>query len=284
MEAQIAERETWRPESEEDRMSPRLDLAKLVEIYQQSETEIRMSFARIGGAMGRLTNEGLGGRYLHLKTKYDRGGFDWIGQLDEVITELRRDVWRTLIDRAQLRRFMSIKAWDDLTKQIDDEEPPQISIENLEAMVAQFRDEAPAMLKAAVEEVFNFLRPPRSEYKTNTEFEIGERAVLNYYIEPGWSTWHIDYRHQQQLIALENVFRMVAGQLPREDGNHYSDLQAAIHALPRSKPCVGETEFFAFKGFKKGTLHLRFKRMDLVARLNAIAGGARLKPVNGGKS
>jgi hypothetical protein len=57
------------------------------------------------------------------------------------------------------------------------------------------------------------------------------------------------------------------------------DLQTAIKAIRIDQPCHGETDLFEFRGHKNRNLHLRFKRPDLVARLNAIAGGAVLKPV-----
>jgi len=35
---------------------------------------------------------------------------------------------------------------------------------------------------------------------------------------------------------------------------------------------TGETEYFKFKACKNGNLHLEFKRMDLVSKLNQLAG------------
>jgi hypothetical protein len=40
---------------------------------------------------------------------------------------------------------------------------------------------------------------------------------------------------------------------------------------------VGETEYFAFRCFRNHNLHLRFKRPDLVAKINQIAGGNALR-------
>jgi hypothetical protein len=34
----------------------------------------------------------------------------------------------------------------------------------------------------------------------------------------------------------------------------------------------GETEYFAFKVYMNGNVHITFRRLDLVARLNAVAG------------
>lgn len=39
----------------------------------------------------------------------------------------------------------------------------------------------------------------------------------------------------------------------------------------------GETEYFRFKCYHNGNLHLEFKRPDLVQKINAIVGGLTLK-------
>ena len=129
-----------------------------------------------------------------------------------------------------------------------------------------------------VVEMFEWLRPHDSEYKTNSLYEIGKRVVMNGIIRHGFSMWSIDSYYRQRLIALENVFDLVAGKQPAERVNGCSNLETAICALSLCEACQGETEHFRFKGYKKGTLHLEFRNPEHVARLNAIAGGARLKP------
>lgn len=279
VETRLATPDEWVRPEDETRIADRISIPDLVATFVQAEADVRSSFASIAAALGRLDAVGAGGKYLHLHTKHEHHYFEWADP-GPVVTELRRDVWSTLIDRMQLRRAMSIAAWEELKKQIEKDEPPEITIENVESMVAQFRDDAPAMLKAAVDEVFNFLRPPGSRFKTNTEFEIGDRVVLSGYVSRGYGrVWDVNHYRSQHLIALENVFRMVAGYVQREEGGFYGELYSAIRAIPNGQPCHGETEFFEFRGFKNTNLHLRFRRMDLVAKLNAIAGGARLKPV-----
>jgi hypothetical protein len=280
-ETRIATPDEWVQPGTEDRIADRISIPDLVATFRQAEAEVRASFASINAAVGRLKAVGAGGEYLRLRGRHDhqRYSFDWADPT-EVITELRRDVWATLIERMQLRRAMSIEAWAKLEKQIKEDEPPEISIENVESMVAQFRDDAPVMLKAAVDEVFHFLRPPGSAFKTNTEFELGERVVLSGYVSLGYGRcWDVNHYRSQNLIALENVFRMLDGKVTREEGSYYGDLHSAIEKIPNGEKCRGKTDYFEFVGYRNHNLHLRFVRLDLVAKLNQIAGGARLKPV-----
>ncbi len=120
---------------------------------------------------------------------------------------------------------------------------------------------------------------PCSFDKTNSQFEIGRKVILDYALESGYggSHWRITTHWDQKFIALENVFAMLDRKLKAQaPKTHYSALSNAVR---ESGPdCHGATDLFEFKGYKRGTLHLTFRRPDLVARLNATAGGNRLKP------
>lgn len=255
----------------------RLSIPDLVGTYRAAELAIRAGFGQVHGAIESLRAAFLFERHgLTLRTKYQDVRADWADP-DETIVELRRVIWSVLIDRLEVRKMMSVAAWEALEKEIRHGEPPEITEETVAGMVAKFKHDVPSMLKAAVDEVFAFLRPPHSRFKTNTEFELGERVVLSGYVSYGYGrTWSISHYRQQHLIALDNVFAVLDGKLA--DDSTYGPLGSAINACPHGQPCRGETAMFEFKGYHNGNLHLRFKRLDLVAKLNAIAGGARLKP------
>ena len=56
-----------------------------------------------------------------------------------------------------------------------------------------------------------------------------------------------------------------------------------IDAKEAAKDGTGETDYFRFRCFRNRNLHLEFKRLDLVAKLNAVAGGLRLRGEAKGK-
>jgi hypothetical protein len=103
-------------------------------------------------------------------------------------------------------------------------------------------------------------------------------------------TWHTKtfpskllvprYQCEQQLTALENVFSSLDGKGSVSKG-HISNLSEAIRKTARGQ--LGQTEYFAFRGYANGALHLEFLRDDLLLKFNAIAGGARLRPQRGSK-
>jgi hypothetical protein len=259
-------------------LAAHLTPAQLVAAYQHAEREIRQGFALIRNAVDRLnhayTDGNAHGVSIQSHAEYVRWEDPGVH-----ITIMRRQLWRIMVEKLELRRFMSVKAWDDLCREIEKGECPEITSESVSAMVRQFSGRAPEMLKEAVEEVFSFLRPPGSHYKRNSEFEVPRRIALTWIID----TWHaktfaskfLRPRHEveQNLTALENVFSSLDGQGSTTKG-HLSTLSETIRQTKRGE--LGETEYFAFRGYANGSLHLEFKRLDLLKRLNAIAGGKRL--------
>lgn len=270
--------------SDATEIGERLSVEELVAVYVQAEADIRASFAGVAGALGRLDQALSGDDFgFHLARRHgDLVHLNWECP-DEVLINLRRSVWHRLIERTQIRKAMSIAAWKQLQKQVDDEDPPEITVENVKSLVDQFREDMPAMLEAAVHEVFDFLRPHNDLYKTNSQFEIGERVVLRYYVSRTYGkTWSVDYDREQNLQALENVFALLDGKIADKTEGYHSRLSTAIKAIPVGQPCHGATDLFEFRGYGgTKTLHLKFRRIDLVKRLNAVAGGMRLKPPEG---
>lgn len=199
--------------------------------------------------------------------------------LDDVLGHVRRQCWRTLVQRLELRRFLSIKAHEDLEKLIAAGEMPEITQRSVTDVVQSFASQMDALLTDAVKEVYNWLRPWRETYKTNSPYQVGKKVIIEYMVEPKWSKqgFNVVYRQQQHLTALENVFSALDGQGQISKGYH-SELQRAIEA---SEDGRGETRYFRFRAFKNHNLHVEFKRLDLVEQLNKVAGALSLKPKTG---
>ena len=55
-----------------------------------------------------------------------------------------------------------------------------------------------------------------------------------------------------------------------------SDLKTAIESANPEDPRF-ETEYFSGRSYRNGNMHLEFRRPDLVAKLNSLAGGRNLR-------
>ena len=194
---------------------------------------------------------------------------------DKAITRLRRATWGALLVRLEVQCFTSPQRWREIEKQVEDDDLPEITDESVAEFVQGLIDQRADLLTEAVASTFNFLRAHRDDYKTNNLVEVGEKVVLTWMVESSFgsrSGRRIRYGVDVDLLAMERVFAMLDGK-GEISKSHYSELRTAIE-----ENVVGETTWCRYRAFKNGNLHLTFRRRDLVKRLNAIAGGKRLRP------
>lgn len=198
--------------------------------------------------------------------------------VDECLGRMRRQMWGFIVERLELRRMLSISRYAELERHLERGELAEITDASVVAFVRRYAEDLPSLLAESVREVFDWLRPWRSEHKTNSKYEIGRKVVLTRVVDSKWISrpgFQVEYQSRQNLVALENVFSALDGRgsICKE---HVSRLERAI--CESGAAGRGATEYFAFRCFHNGNLHLEFLRPDLLARLNQVAGGARLKP------
>ncbi len=152
---------------------------------------------------------------------------------------------------------------------------PEITELNVLAMMESTLNNVPQLLQEAVTEVFEWLRPPNNHFKTNTQFEVGNRVILEHTLEFWGRQYSVNHYRQAKLVALDNVFHMLDGKGSVKTTR--GALSDAIHKCTVIDN-IGETDYFKFKCYRNHNLHIEFKRLDLVEQLNVMAGGNRLKP------
>lgn len=263
-------------------LAVRLTVTQIVAAYEQACRDIRSAFALLADVEERmslaLSSQGTD-RTRVLARAHHTGDWD---SPEHAIKDLRLSVWCSLVERLEIRRFLSVARAAELDRMLEgksDDDFPEITIENVLGFAKGFEAQASDMLREAIEEVFSWLRPRGSEYKRNSELEVPPRIILRWMVETAWSGsgFRVHYgRAQSELTALQNVFSSLDGQGTIAK-THYGALYDAICASPDGR---GETEYFRFRCFKNRNLHLEFKRLDLLARFNALAGGARLRPAS----
>jgi hypothetical protein len=268
-----------------DALTKAATVTELVAAYTEACATIRAAYSMLAGAQEQLNRafklDGLDGPTVGT-SKYSRRTPNW-DDPEENIEGIRRSCWGSLVERLELRRMMSIERWKQLEKTLDEEALPEITEEHVRAFVAQQRSTLPDMLKEAIYEVHEWLRPHEgsrgADYVRNSQYEVPRRIAITSIIRSGTFDRRFDvcdYRHQY-LTALENVFSGLDGQ-GQINKHHYSVLHTAIKQIAVGSGGVAETTYFRAKPHKNGSLHLEFLRPDLLARFNAIAGGKRLKP------
>lgn len=254
-------------------IAKRETLTTLVNCYKVASEEIEQAYALLKSAKKRL-NDAFQSNYTFDTSTRDNGYVGKEGS-DAILKGIKMSAWRVLVERMELRRLLSVKRREELDRQLYDAESlPDITEENIIAMLETSAANIDTYLVDAIKEIFDYLRPPHSKYKANTEFELGKRVILTYTVEKGYNGRKYRVRHHSDkyLTALDNVFSQIDGK-----GTVKTYHGPLYDAIENSRSGAGETAYFRFKGYMNGNLHIEFLRPDLVARLNAIAGGNRLK-------
>lgn len=253
----------------------------IITAYQATCADIRTHFAGLVEAEKLLNlamghDDPYGTSAIRIVPSRYQDGADFT-RPEDAIKRLRHNVWDRIVELLELRKWLSVAKWDELNRLIDRDEMPEITDESVGQFVAGLVDQRGDLLKDAVQETFEFLRPaPRvgvKTYKSNSEMEVPARVVLRRMV----GGYHriglgLDYDREQQVLAMERVFAMLDGK-GEVSKSHYSEIGEALKKSP-----TGETTHFRFRACANGNLHLWFTRTDLLKRFNQIAGGMRLRP------
>ncbi len=252
----------------------RQSASMMVEAYQTAVNEIVGAYGVLAVARDRLKTAFAEGYGFNVTERYDPEHVQ-----KECLLSIKQAAWRAIVEKVQLRQVMcsaKAKELDEWLKKAN--ELPEITLDAVLGMCTHTRENLDEYLNDAIKEVFNWLRPRQvtygKNYKTNKEFEIGPRVIKTGIVTCVWrETFDVNYR-EQELRNLDNVFSLLDGCGPIK--SHYGPLLDAIKATPKKHP-YGATAYFQFRCCKNGNLHLEFRRLDLLAKLNQIGGGNMLK-------
>jgi hypothetical protein len=258
---------------------PRTSLVQMVEVYNRNIETIKTAFAQLVLAQEELFQTFEGGErnyHFNIASVMDRRHVDFEKPQD-LIAEFKKSAWRALVDKMELRRIMAIKSKEQLDKQISDGDVPEVTVENIIAMMQTQLGRMDQLLAEAVHEVFDFLMPwDKTEYKTNQKYRLGsDKVIIGWAVRPAYGSrpgFRVEYSKQQKFTATDNVFHLMDGKGTVK--THQGPLCDAIEQC--GPEGVGETDYFKFRCFGNGNLHLQFKRPDLVTKMNAVANGNAL--------
>lgn len=195
---------------------------------------------------------------------------------DKCMDKIKSNAWGYLLERSGVFEFCSIKQRDEISNQMKDEKSlPDFTLDNIQSWFESYALNVDKLFEDSIREIFNWLKPWRHDtFKTNNKEIIGRKVIKDWMFENVWDEkMSLNYSQDKYVQALDNVFHLMDGKgVAKYPGNLLTAIKDACRENIRS--C--ETEYFTVKWYKKGTLHLEFKRVDLLDKVNAKAGGLNL--------
>jgi len=259
----------------EQNLIPRQTIGAMVTAYDKAVSEIHAAYDSM--ATARRVMDGAFGQKELWPTLNDT----LRDRRDPALRNLKVAAWKYVVEQTGVKNVMTEQRVANLKAQFKSGELPDFTFDAVISMLDSLRCDVGTLMTESVKEVYELLRPRvignRQRYKTNSEYEVGDKAILEnvFYVWKG-ATWHdVHFQEDSQtLTSLDNVFHLLDG---KGVAKHPKDLKTAVKMAHEAKEWQCETEYFKCKWYKKGSFHIEFKRTDLVNELNRIAGGARLK-------
>jgi hypothetical protein len=250
----------------------------LATVYRQQTERIKEAITILGDATSILRHEFVDNYKFDIDVYFKSRQHDCNEDTIERIMEgMKLDAWRVILERINIRRLMSSKRVDELNNALDGKgEPfPDVVPEMIQQVVAGYAASINEFLEEAVAEEYEFWRPSRQrhDYKRNSEYKLNKKIIQSYMVSIAWTKdrFQCNYTRQSHITALDNIFHLLAGLGPVKE---YKG--ALVTAIETAEGGVGETDFFKFRCYKNGNLHLEFKRDDILQLFNIIASKNRL--------
>lgn len=193
---------------------------------------------------------------------------------DAQIRKIRKVFWKYACDQLQLYNLMSSKKRAEFDKQLNADELPEFNLKNVHSTFQVLIDNVRSLVEDTIFEAFDVFRPHNSWHATNTEYAVAKKVILEgiiitHMFRGKRTSPSLSYYQEQRLRIIDNAFSLMDGKGPvKYPGDSISVIKEAIRDGRRE--C--ETTYFKYKWHMNGTLHVVFKRMDLVQKMNEIGG------------
>lgn len=207
-------------------------------------------------------------------------GENWrADELPRLLEQVQRGYWDSVIHRIGIRKIMSAKEQSRLDDYLlkrycyrhqfeEGEKPlPDLTPETIMAVVDGYAEAAPEIFSEKVREEFAFWTTNRNgEFKSVKRWMAGEKLIAKHMVNETYRGYRLTYYERRaHVIALDSVFHYLDGKgIPDGVNGPFAD------AIDECNLNTGETDYFKFRCFKNGNLHVWLKRPDLVELFNRL--------------
>jgi hypothetical protein len=233
--------------------------------------------------------------------KYKDGANDMQAAYNVFLNTAKSKAWKEIICNLGMDKYMTANLRNTFDQFCEAQGAYELNRENIYKLVQFVCLNSQNIMKKAVADVFDtFCKFHKDNavhtegWKTNSQFKVNKKVILPGFVSAGYNwqrfgcnkyytTEYGRYREYEDIdkvmcylsgISYDSMDKLKDGadtsynaRRSPEDYEHLS-LQKAISFVTPGDSSLHESEFFMFRCFKKGTLHIIFKSDDLWARFN----------------
>lgn len=210
--------------------------------------------------------------------------------------------WKQIISNLGMEKYMTANLRKTFDQFCESQGAYELNRENIYKLIQFVCLNSQNILKKAVVDVYDMFTKFHKDntehtegWKTNSQFKVNKKIILPCFVSSEWSGhFRADWNRYSEYRDIDKVMCFISG-LPYENLNSLSEqgkeklnqmggykfereatvedyehlsLEKAITFVRVGDSSLHESEFFNFRCYKKGTLHIIFKSEDLWARFN----------------
>jgi len=206
--------------------------------------------------------------------------------------ELQKAAWQEVFKKMKMKKYVTSSVMEDINKFVEKQTVVPFTMRNVYKMIEMIVGTHSSRMERVIVEVFDKLTKHYHEnrfqlegWKTNSEYQVNRKFIIDWgMIQTTWGgKMEASYRNSENYVIddLTKALCYIMG----EDYNKMQDWWNFTHNYKKVEK-YGRFEneaqylefgqwydfnFFQIKGFKKGTVHVKFKDEDIWNRFNQIA-------------
>ncbi|BDA57853.1 YdiA-1 [Klebsiella quasipneumoniae] len=184
-----------------------------------------------------------------------------------ITRNIDRGIWRDLMQRSGMLALMDAQVRDEWYNSLEKDDIPAISEENILNTFEQLHLNKGEVFERGVINVFKGLS---WNFKTNSPCRFGGKIIVTGLVKYDRWGFGLNWGWQRdRLTDLERMLMLLDGKaIPDNRADVTRRLSDHIHENRHSTRY--EDEMSVIKYFQKGTVHITFRRSELVDKLNDI--------------
>lgn len=182
--------------------------------------------------------------------------------LDALVRKIDSGAWNHLFNESGMQTFMNADARNKFRSQIYGEDCPALTLSNIASTFGALHESRGELLEQGVLAVFRSLS---YDYRSNSPMRFSKKVIVRHAIDGQGSRYaSVSCSARDKLDDLVRCFCVL-------DGQPEPDHRDAWREGLRGRDLKAENAYVAVRGYgHAGTVHVTFKRPDLVDRMNAI--------------
>ena len=192
-------------------------------------------------------------------------------------------IWRKVIDAMGMDRYMTNNVRENFSKFLKAQGAMDFTKENVRSLIKMLLLNGGTILDQAIVDVFDIFTRHHEEnryliegWKTNNKWKVNRKIILPYFVEGGFNgCYSTNGNRYNEYSDIERVMCYISGKKYEDfttptkeypyNAKEYEkiflrkSLKQAIQQTRYGDSSLQDSEFFTFRCYKKGTLHIEFK-------------------------